>query len=226
MLRVGLTGGIATGKSAVVAMLRELGCHVLEADRIAHRMIEPGGPAYDQVMREFGRGILVSAGVSGDAADSRIDRSKLGAIVFSNPARLARLNAIVHPPVLAAQDQELAAIERAEPHAIAVVEAALLIEAGYHKKLDCLVVTWCTPEQQLARLTLAGKGRGLTLEQARQRIAAQMSSEEKRRLADEEIDCSGTLEHTREQVVALFAKLKKMEMEHKGISRSGTARIV
>ena len=189
MLRVGLTGGIATGKSTVVATLRELGCRVLEADKIAHRMIEPGGPAYDDVVREFGRGILVSE----NASDGQIDRSKLAAIVFSDAPRLVRLNAIVHPPVLAAQDRELAAIERAEPHAIAIVEAALLIEAGYHKKLDCLVVTWCTPEQQLARLTTAGNGRGLTQEQARQRIASQTSSEEKRRLADEEIDCSGTL---------------------------------
>ncbi len=205
MLRVGLTGGIATGKSTVVAMLRELGCRVLEADKIAHRMIEPGGAAYDEVIREFGRGILTPEG--------RVDRSKLGAIVFSDPKRLPRLNAIVHPPVLAAQDQELAAIERAEPHAIAVVEAALLVEAGYAKKLDCLVVTWCTPEQQIARLTQPGAGRGLTIEQARQRIAAQMPAEEKRRMADEEIDCSGSLEHTREQVVALFARLKRMESE-------------
>jgi dephospho-CoA kinase len=225
MLRVGLTGGIATGKSTVVAMLRELGCHVLEADKIAHRMIAPGGPAYDEVVREFGRGILVSDGAPGGAGEC-IDRLKLGAIAFSDAARLARLNAIVHPPVLSAQDQELAAIERAEPHAIAVVEAALLIEAEYYKKLDCLAVTWCTPEQQLARLTTARNGRGLTLEQARQRIAAQMSVDEKRRLADEEIDCSGTLEHTREQVVALFAKLKKMETERSGNSRSGAARIV
>jgi dephospho-CoA kinase len=220
MLRVGLTGGIATGKSTVVAMLRELGCHVLEADKIAHRMIEPGGLAYDEVVREFGRGILISDGVPGGVADGRIDRSKLGAIVFADPERLARLNAIVHPPVLAAQDQEIAAIERDDPHAIAVVEAALLIEAGYYKKLDCLVVTWCTPEQQVARLTTAAKGRGLTQEQARQRIAAQMSSEEKRRLADGEIDCSGTLEHTREQVIALFAKLKKMETERFENARS------
>jgi dephospho-CoA kinase len=209
MLRVGLTGGIATGKSTVVAMLRELGCHVLEADKIAHRMIEPGAAAYDQVVREFGRGIL--------HPDGRVDRQKLGAIVFAEPKKLARLNAIVHPPVLAAQDRELAAIEQAEPHAIAVVEAALLVEAGYDKKLDCLVVTWCTPEQQIARLTRQdpglGAGRGLTIDEARQRIAAQMPVEEKRRKADEEIDCSGTLEHTREQVIALFAKLRKMEAE-------------
>ena len=207
MLRVGLTGGIATGKTTVAAILRELGCRMLDADKIAHRLIEPGAAAYADVVREFGRGILTS--------DGRVDRQKLGAIVFADPARLARLNAIVHPRVLDAQDRELDAIERAEPRAIAVVEAALLIEAGYAPKLDCLVVTWCMPEQQLARLMrqdpAGGAGRGLTLEQARQRIAAQMPIEEKRRMADEVIDCSGSLEHTREQVVALVAKLKGME---------------
>jgi dephospho-CoA kinase len=180
---------------------------MLDADKIAHSLIEPGAAAYEDVVREFGRGIL--------ASDGRVDRQKLGAIVFADPARLARLNVIVHPRVLDAQDRELDTIERAEPRAIAVVEAALLIEAGYAPKLDCLVVTWCTPEQQLARLmrqdAAGGASRGLTLEQARQRIAAQMPTEEKRRMADEVVDCSGSLEHTREQVVALVAKLKEME---------------
>jgi dephospho-CoA kinase len=204
MLRVGLTGGIATGKTTVVAMLRELGCRVLEADKIAHHVMEPGGAAYDEVVREFGRGILTPDGL--------VDRKKLGPIVFADPARLTRLNAIVHPPVLEEQRRQLAAIEKADPYAIAVVEAALLIEAGFDKKLEFLVVTWCTPQQQLARLTAPGAaGRGLTVEQAQQRIAAQMPSEEKRRRADEVIDCSGTLEHTRAQVIALFAKLKGMQ---------------
>jgi dephospho-CoA kinase len=203
MLRVGLTGGIATGKTTVVAMLRELGCRVLEADKIAHQMIVPGGAAYEEVVREFGRGILT--------AEDLVDRRKLGAIVFADPKLLARLNAIVHPPVLEEQSRELAAIEQADPYAIAVVEAALLIEAGFDKKLEYLVVTWCTPEQQLARLTQSSAGRGLTIEQARQRIAAQMPIEEKRRRADEGIDCSGTLGHTRAEVIALFAKLKGME---------------
>jgi dephospho-CoA kinase len=203
MLRVGLTGGIATGKSTVAVTLRELGCHVLEADKIAHSLIERGGSAYDDVVCEFGPGIL--------APDGRVDRTRLGEIVFADPKRLARLNTIVHPIVFEVQDRELAAVERAEPHAIAVVEAALLIEAGYTDRLDCLVVTWCTPEQQLARLTQPGAGRGLTIERAKQRIAAQMPVEEKRRMADEVIDCSGALEHTREQTVALYAKLKGME---------------
>jgi dephospho-CoA kinase len=203
MLRVGLTGGIATGKTAVVGMLRELGCRVLEADKIAHQMIEPGGAAYDEVVREFGRDILTT--------ESFVDRPKLGAIVFADPEKLSRLNAIVHPPVLAEQSRQLAAIEKSDPYAIAVVEAALLIEAGFDKLLEYLVVTWCTPEQQLARLTQPGTGRGPTIEQARQRIAAQMPVEEKRRRADAVIDCSGTLEHTRAQVIELFAKLKGME---------------
>jgi dephospho-CoA kinase len=205
MLRVGLTGGIATGKTTVVAMLRELGCRVLEADKIAHQVIEPGGAAYDEVVREFGRSILTPDGL--------VDRKKLGAIVFAEPPRLARLNAIVHPPVLEEQMRQLAAIENADAHAIAVVEAALLIEAGFDRKLDYLVVTWCTPEQQLVRLTAPGLGRGLTVEQARQRIAAQMPVEEKRKRADAVIDCSGTLEHTRAQVITLFAKLKGLEGE-------------
>jgi len=203
MLSVGLTGGIATGKTAVVAMLRELGCRVLEADKIGHQMIEPDGPAYEEVVREFGPGILTPEGL--------VDRQKLGPIVFTDPARLARLNAIVHPPVLAEQSRQLAAIQQADPHAIAVVEAALLIEAGFDKQLEFIVVTWCTPEQQIERLTARGTGRGLSVEQARQRIAAQMPMEEKRRRADAVIDCSGTLEHTRAQVIALFVKLKSME---------------
>ena len=203
MLRVGLTGGIATGKTTVVAMLRELGCRVLEADKIAHQMIAPDGAAYEEVVREFGRGILTEEGL--------VNRQKLGAIVFADPRRLARLNAIVHPPVLEEQTRQLAAIEKADPHAIAVVEAALLIEAGFDKKLEYLVVTWCTPEQQLERLTGSGMGRGLTVEEARQRIASQMPVEEKRRRADAVIDCSGTLEHTRAHVIELFAKLKAME---------------
>jgi len=205
MLRVGLTGGIATGKTTVAAMLRELGAHLLEADKIAHQMIEPGGVAYEDVVREFGRGILTPEGL--------VDRKKLGAIVFAEPQRLAHLNSIVHPPVLEEQMRQLAAIERADPHAVAVVEAALLIEAGFDRALDYLVVTWCAPEQQLARLTESGQGRRLTIEQARQRIDAQMPIDEKRKRANAVIDCSGTLERTRAQAIALFAQLKGIENE-------------
>ena len=207
MLRAGLTGGIATGKSTVAGMMRELGCRVVDADEIAHQMIEPGGEVYSEVLHEFGRGIL--------GPDGRIERPRLAEIVFAEPARLARLNQIVHPAVIASQYAQLASIQREDPHALAVVEAALLIETGIYSLLDFLIVTWCTPKQQLARLTHGNAGRGLSLEQARQRIAAQMPLEEKRRLADAEVDCSGNLDRTREQVVELVAKLKRVEAERK-----------
>jgi dephospho-CoA kinase len=202
MLRVGLTGGIGCGKSAVAAMMRELGCYVLEADRMAHRLIEPGQPAYDDVVREFGRGILDAQG--------QIVRSKLAEIVFADPARLAQLNAIVHPRVLEQISVELDWLAQSDSQGVAVVEAALLIEAGYHHNLDRLIVVWCTPEQQLARLIDSGSGRGMTSDQARGRIAAQLSLQEKRKLADDEIDCSGTIEHTLQQVSELVGRLKRL----------------
>jgi dephospho-CoA kinase len=202
MLRVGLTGGIGCGKSTVAAMMRELGCHILDADKLAHQVIEPGQPAFDDVVREFGTEILDAAG--------RVDRSKLGAIVFADPARRARLEAITHPRIFESRARELHELEQSDPHGIAVIEAALLIEAGYYKQLDRLVVAWCRPEQQLARLTDPAFGRGLTGEQAQRRIAAQLSLAEKRKLADDEIDCSGTVEETRRQVAALVEKLKRL----------------
>jgi dephospho-CoA kinase len=201
MLRVGLTGGIGCGKSTVAAMMRALGCHVLEADKLAHQLIEPGHAAYDSVIREFGREILLP--------DSRVDRAKLAAIVFADPARLARLNAITHPPLLAEIDRELARLESADPGGIAVIDAALLIEFNHYKRLDRLVVVWCTPEQQLARLTDASFGRTMPREQAVRRIASQLDLNEKRKVADDVIDCSGPMEVTRRQVEALVAELRR-----------------
>ena len=197
MLRVGLTGGIACGKSTVAALMREFGCHVLEADKLAHQLMEPGQPAYLEILRDFGEQIL--------SADQRINRAALGEVVFRDSKRLKRLNEIVHPRVIQEQDRQLAAWER-DGVPVAVVEAALLIEAGYHKHVDRLVVVWCRPEQQWERL----QARGLTSEQIAQRIAAQMPLEEKRRLADDEIDCSGTLEATRQQVEELVKKVKQL----------------
>jgi dephospho-CoA kinase len=201
MLRAGLTGGIATGKSVVAGMMRELGCQVLDADRMAHRLIEPGQPAYDSVVGEFGGNILDEQG--------RVMRPRLAEIVFADPARLARLNAIVHPHVLSMLDIELGRLAQDDAQGVAVVEAALLVESGYTDKLDRLIVAWCTPEQQLERLI---SGRGMTEEQARQRIASQMSLHEKRKRADDEIDCSGTMDHTRKQVVVVVERLKQMAL--------------
>jgi dephospho-CoA kinase len=197
VLRLGLTGGIASGKSAVAAMLRDMGFWVLDADSLAHKLIEPGQPAYDHVAREFGPTILDSQG--------RVDRTKLAAIVFADRAKLDRLNAIVHPCVKEAIFRQFQDWSRNGTRDAAFVEAALLVEAGYQKELDGLVVAWSEPEQQLERL----RARGLSDEEARQRIASQLPVEEKRKLATEVIDCSGTLEQTRRQVAALAAKLRR-----------------
>ena len=196
MLRMGLTGGIASGKSAVAAMLREMGFSVLDADSLAHRLIEPGQPAYDQVIREFGPSVL--------DANHRVDRAKLGTVVFADRAKLDSLNAIVHPHVKEVIFRQFDEWARNGTRDAAFVEAALLVEAGYHKNLDGLVVAWSTPEQQLARL----RARGLSEEDARRRIAAQLPVAEKLKYATEKIDCSGSLEDTRRQVQVLATKLR------------------
>jgi dephospho-CoA kinase len=196
MLRLGLTGSIASGKSAVSAMLREMGFAVLDADSLAHKLIEPGQPAYDEVLREFGASITDPSG--------RIDRAKLSAIVFADRAKLDRLNAIVHPRVAEVIVSQFEVWRRSGVRDAVFVEAALLIESGIHKQLDGLVVAWCNPEQQLERLL----ARGLSEAEARRRISAQLPVEDKLRLATEKIDCSGSLEETRRQVEALATKLR------------------
>ncbi len=196
MLKIGLTGGIASGKSTVASMLRDRDCQVLEADPLGHELLEPGQSAYDEVVREFGDGIL--------GLGDQVDRAKLGAIVFSDAARRAKLNQILHPRILTVLRQWFTALERAGEVDLAVVEAALIVEAGFHKELDKLIVCWSKPEQQLQRLV----ERGMTEDQARMRIAAQMPAEEKRKLADEVIDCSGAMEETERQVDRVLAKLR------------------
>jgi dephospho-CoA kinase len=196
MLRLGLTGGIASGKSTVGSMLRKLGLTVLDADSIAHELIETGEPAYEEVVREFGPTIL--------NADKRISRAVLAKIVFADPAKLACLNAIVHPRV---EERLMSEFEKLQRHALpgpVFVEAALIIEAGLDKKLDGVVVVWCEPEQQFARLL----SRGLTEDGARRRISSQLPLEEKLLRATEKIDCSGSLAHTRQQVEELATKLR------------------
>jgi dephospho-CoA kinase len=198
MLRVGVTGGIASGKSTVASILRTLDFPVLEADPIAHELLEPGQAAYDEVVREFGRGILGAGG--------QVDRGKLGVIVFSDAAKRARLNQILHPRILEVARNWFLRLDRPGGPELAFVSAALIIEAGYNKEMDRLVVCWCRPEQQLERLV----ERGLSREQARLRVAAQMSAEEKRRLADDVIDCSGSVETTERQVREVTAKLLQL----------------
>jgi len=196
MLRYGLTGGIASGKSTVASMLREHGFAVLEADKISHGLIEPGGAAYEEVIARFGREIV--------HADGTINRGRLGAMVFDDPEELKQLNGMLHPRVEAELVRSLAELEISGSVPVAFVEAALIFEAGLDKKLDGVVVAWCLPEQQLARLM----ERGMSEAEARQRIGAQMPVQEKLVLAAQKVDCSGSIEETRSQVDALAAKLR------------------
>jgi len=197
MLRMGLTGGIASGKSAVAAMLREMGFRVIEADLVAHKLLEPGQAAHDELLREFGAGFA--------DANGTIDRAKLAAIVFADPAKLAKLNKIIHPRVEDLVFREFAEWERAGVRDAVFVEAALLVEAGIARKLDGLVVAFCEPELQLERL----RARGMSEVDAKRRLAAQMPVHEKVRYATERIDCSGTLAETRAQVRDLASRLRK-----------------
>jgi dephospho-CoA kinase len=198
MLKVGLTGGIAVGKSTVVSVLAGLGAVCFDADAIARSVVEPGTPGLAAVVAEFGPGVL--------AADGSLDRAALGRVVFGDPARRARLEAILHPPIIAEQDRLVAEALARDPGAIVVVDAALMIESGSYKRFDALVVVHCDPDVQLERLMRRG---GLTREEALARVAAQMPQEEKLRYADYAIDTSGTLEDTRRRTEAVWAELER-----------------
>jgi dephospho-CoA kinase len=200
MLKVGLTGSIAVGKSFVVSVLAELGCIVFDADKVAHSVMETGRPAYLDLLKEFGDGIL------GD--DGQIDRNKLGPIVFADSRRRQRLNEIVHPRVIEEQNRLLREAETRHPEGIAIIDAALMIESGGYKRFDKLIVVYCDRETQIGRLM---KRNQITREDAERRVAAQMSSEEKRRYADYEIDTSGTFEETRRRILIVYQLLRDQQ---------------
>lgn len=199
MLKLGLTGGIASGKSVVAAIFRKLGFPVLDADSISHKLMEPGQAAHDEILQSFGADLADSSG--------QINRHKLAAIVFADPVKLARLNAILHPRVDQIIFRQLEGWQKSGAYPAAFVEAALLIEAGMATRLDGLVVAWCTPEQQLERL----RARGMSETEARRRIAAQLPLEEKLKRATYTVDCSGTLDETRAQVQDLASNLRKRQ---------------
>ncbi|HEX8985585.1 MAG TPA: dephospho-CoA kinase [Bryobacteraceae bacterium] len=198
MLRVGLTGGLASGKSFVGEELARLGCHVIQADDLGHTALDPGGAAYTGAIREFGPGIV--------DPDGTINRQRLAAEVFGKPERLAVLNGLIHPAVIRAEEEWMREIEARESGAIAVVEAAILIEAGSHTRFDKLIVAVCTPEQQMERAV----HRGLTREEAQARLNRQMPLAEKRRYADFLIDTSGAKEETLRQVREVHERLRSM----------------
>ena len=199
MLKVGLTGSIAVGKSYVVSVLAELGCVTFDADRIAHSVMEPGRPAYLDIVHEFDDVLR---------ADNSIDRQKLGAIVFADETRRKRLNEIVHPRVIEEQNKLLAKAEAANPDSIAIIDAALMIESGGYKRFDKLIVVYCDRQTQIERLM--GRNQ-ITREDAERRVSAQMSSDEKRAYADYQIDTTGTMVETRQRVVEVFGALKRLQ---------------
>jgi len=209
VLKVGLTGGLASGKTFVGRVLESLGCLVIEADKLGHEVLEPGAEAYASTIEEFGRGIL--------NPDGTIDRTKLGDLVFGAPERLEKLNALVHPPVRARSVAIEHDFHMIHPRGITVHEAAILIETGSYRKFDRMIVAACTREQQIAR---AMERDGATLENVLARLARQMPLVDKLKFADFVIDTSKTKEHAREETVAVFHELEKLAAQPELPSRN------
>jgi len=209
MLKVGLTGGIAAGKSVVGEMFAGLGAHVVQADRIAHSLMQPGEAVYNEVVRHFGRSVL--------NPDGSVNRSKLAEAAFGpadaaegkRRSRIDELNRIVHPAVIRSQEEWMHAIGLHNPRGVAMVEAALLLEAGAAKSFDRMVVVTCNAQQRAERFAARQK---IDPEAARKevarRMAAQLPDEEKVKAADYVIDNTGSLEQTRQQVKAIWEKLR------------------
>jgi dephospho-CoA kinase len=220
LLKVGLTGGIASGKSIVGEMFVALGAHLAQADRIAHQLMRPGEPVYNEVVRHFGRAILnrdgsvnraelakLAFGSAGPASQARQNGPAVST-AFLLPPRVEELNRIVHPAVLRAQEEWMEAIGRSDPNAVAIVEAALIIEAGAAKQFDRLIVVTCTDEQRVARFAARQRiDLETACQQVARRMAAQLLEPEKAKFANYVIDNSGSLDHTRGQVKDIWAKL-------------------
>jgi dephospho-CoA kinase len=201
MIRAGLTGGLASGKSFVARILEQLGCHVVRADELGHEVLLPGGEAYDGIVTAFGTEVL--------APDGTIDRRKLAAVVFNDPEKLTRLNNLVHPAVFRREDEFMKNAARSDPSGIIVVEAAILIETGSYRRFDKLILAVCTPEQQVER---AMHRDGSTREEALARLSRQMPLQEKRKFADYVIDTSGAKEGTIEQTRAVYESLRSIQV--------------
>lgn len=199
MLRVGLTGSIAVGKTFVTGVLAELGCHIIDADQTAREVVQPGTPGLQAIVETFGTGIL--------QPDGTLDRQKLGSLVFENEEKRKLLNAILHPYIIARQDEELHSLEERYPDGIAVVDAALMIESGGYRRFDKLIVVHCDPEVQLERIITRNK---LSRTEAQKRVEAQMPQEEKKKFADYLIDTSADFESTREQSREVYRDLLRV----------------
>ena len=202
MLRVGLTGGLSCGKSTVARLFAERGASVIQADSIARELTRPGNAVYDEVVQRFGREIV--------KPDGSIDRAKLADLAFAG-GRIAELNGIVHPAVIERQEKWMEAVARNDPQGVAVVEAALILEARVGRRFDKLVVVTCEPMQKVERFA---KRHNISLEAAKvevaRRQAAMMPDEEKVKAADYVIDNSGAPEDAARQVDTLYAEFKRL----------------
>ena len=196
MLRVGLTGSIGVGKSFVASVLAELGCRVLDADSTAREVVALNSPALREVVAKFGTEILKT--------DGTLDRSRLGALVFADATKRAALNSILHPYIIAQQDQWLREWEAIDPGGIAVIDAALMIESGGYKRFDKLIVVHCREDVQLQRLMARDN---FSRDEAERRIAAQMSQDEKKKFADYLIDTTDGFEAARTRTAEIYDKL-------------------
>ena len=199
MLKVGLTGGLACGKSFVGQALVGLGCHLIEADQLGHEVLLPDGEAYADVIREFGREIL--------NPDGTIDRKRLAAQVFGEPERLARLNELVHPHVIRREQKLMVQFARLDPNGITVVEAAILIETGSYKRFDRLILVECDEELQIERALKRDHG---DRAEVLARLERQMAAGEKRKFADYVIDTSGSKEETLTRVREVYDSLRRI----------------
>jgi dephospho-CoA kinase len=205
LLKIGLTGGLASGKSVVGGMFAELGAHVIQSDAVAHSLMQPGQAVYAEVVRHFGPGIL--------NPDGSINRSRLAEVAFGTPggapARVQELNEIVHPAVIAYENEWMESIRRQDANAIAIVEAALILEAKAAGRFDRLIVVTCQPEQRVERFA---RRLNISVESAHaevtRRMAAQIPDEEKIKVADFVIDNAGSMDFTRQQVERVFAELR------------------
>jgi dephospho-CoA kinase len=202
LLKVGLTGGIASGKSVVAEMFAGLGVQVIQADAISHRLMQPGEAVYDEVVRRFGREVL--------NPDGTVSRPKLAQVAFGVPPRVEELNQIVHPAVVEEQDRWMEQVGREDRSAIAMVEAALILEAGVADRFDCLIVVTCKPEQRAERWARrVGADLATARREVDRRMVAQWPDEKKVEAADYVIDNSGSLDETQRQVGEIFEKLRE-----------------
>ncbi|MGH9946521.1 MAG: dephospho-CoA kinase [Pyrinomonadaceae bacterium] len=197
MLKIGLTGSIAVGKSFVLECFRELGCNVLDADKTAREVVEPATIGLRRVVEEFGDDVV--------AANGELDRKKLGSIVFADEEKRKLLNSIIHPLVFEKQNEWLAKCESRDPNGIAIVDAALMIESDGYRRFEKVIVVWCCADIQLLRLMNRD---GISKKDAEKRIASQMPQDEKKKYADLLIDTSDGFDDTRSQVNEAFQALR------------------